>query len=150
MFLTHSDLPLFQSKLPKVSSFGFFLLFSYSLIVKTIMACEKAGSTENCLNNQTCIYMKTVDRISTGSWIKTKPGHFWEYKNPSLKPLNSNNITKTLKFSIQAIYLSSHLYLYCAFNYTNCNKATAQYQNSVNNVKWRDLTLNLQAFHYWI
>ncbi len=33
---------------------------------------------------------------------------------------------------------SSHLYLYSAFNNTNCDKATAQYQNgenSVNNVK---------------
>ncbi len=27
---------------------------------------------------------------------------------------------------------SSHLYLYSAFNNTNCVKATAQYQNSVN------------------
>ncbi len=33
------------------------------------------------------------------------------------------NITQHLK--------SSHLYLYSAFNNTNCVKATAQYQNSV-------------------
>ncbi len=29
------------------------------------------------------------------------------------------------------IFKSSHLYLYSTFNNTNCNKATAQYQNSV-------------------
>ncbi len=37
---------------------------------------------------------------------------------------------------------SSHLYLYSAFNNTNCVKATAQYQNR----KMFELT----AFHYWI
>ncbi len=37
---------------------------------------------------------------------------------------------------------SSHLYLYSAFNNTNCVKATAQYQNS--NI------FELKAFHYWI
>ncbi len=52
---------------------------------------------------------------------------------------------------------SSHLYLYSAFNNTNCDKATAQYQNakwenSVNNVKWqiKQLNFQLKAFHYWI
>ncbi len=37
---------------------------------------------------------------------------------------------------------SSHLYLYSAFNNTNCVKATAQYQN-------RNI-FELKAFHYWI
>ncbi len=49
---------------------------------------------------------------------------------------------------------SSHLYLYSAFNNTNCNKALHNIKigKFVNNVKWQDLTLNylLNAFHYWI
>ncbi len=49
---------------------------------------------------------------------------------------------------------SSHLYLYSAFNNTNCNKALHNIKigKFVNNVKWQDLTLSylLNAFHYWI
>ncbi len=43
---------------------------------------------------------------------------------------------------------SSHLYLYSAFNNTNCNKVTAQYQNR--KIVSAILTLNFQlkAFHY--
>ncbi len=45
---------------------------------------------------------------------------------------------------------SSHLYLYSAFNNTNCNKALHNIKigKFVNNVKWQDLTLNylLNAF----
>ncbi len=40
------------------------------------------------------------------------------------------------------IVKSSQLYLYNAFNNTNCNKATAQYQN-------RHI-FELKAFHYWM
>ncbi len=43
---------------------------------------------------------------------------------------------------LNEIVKSSHLYLYSAFNNTNCVKATAQYQN-------RNI-FELKAFHYWI
>ncbi len=33
----------------------------------------------------------------------------------------------------ESVCVSSHLYLYSTFNNTNCNKATAQYQNIHNN-----------------
>ncbi len=55
---------------------------------------------------------------------------------------------------LQCQVKSSHLYLYSAFNNTNCNKALYNIKigKFVNNVKWQDLTLSylLNAFHYWI
>ncbi len=42
-----------------------------------------------------------------------------------------SEFTKMTQFNSKMLYQvkSSHLYLYSAFNNTNCDKATAQYQN---------------------
>ncbi|MGH5062025.1 hypothetical protein ACRFG8_26950, partial [Klebsiella pneumoniae] len=48
-------------------------------------------------------------------------------------PAKACNLLKIFSLSLKSKYLcqvkSSHLYLYSAFNNTNCDKATAQYQN---------------------
>ncbi len=57
-------------------------------------------------------WSKEAKLLSINSWsIVTKPCEFQILKAPSSQ------------------VKSSHLYLYSAFNNTNCDKATAQYQN---------------------
>ncbi len=46
-----------------------------------------------------------------------------------MKPLRSGQVSEVTVYNIKGQVKSSHLYLYSAFNNTNCDKATAQYQN---------------------
>ncbi len=95
----------------------------------------------------------TVDKHHGRAKHHGRPLMFEE--NPFLRKLSGGN-GHIVSFDVHksSQVKSSHLYLYSAFNNTNCNKALHNIKigKFVNNVKWQDLTLNylLNAFHYWI
>ncbi len=65
--------------------------------------------------------------------------------NNAYRAINKIHKAQNKSVQVDACYIlvkSSHLYLYSAFNNTNCVKATAQYQN-------RNIFV-LKAFHYLI
>ncbi len=93
------------------------------------------------------VALRTCNLLLWKYWITTKQiSNFEFFKASSFQLLikvsffSSNCQIHKIPVFHQA--KSSHLYLFSAFNNTNCVKATAQYQN-------RNI-FELKAFHYWI